>query len=622
MRSVVVLVTAVVVASAAVAPGSPASGSPGASPPRVVGWWHFDEGSGPAARDASDAGNTATLQGVRWTAGHAGSAIAIDGRAASVADVAPTPDLEPRLVTLDLRVHAARAPGADASIVTKGMADCIGSYSLRTDDDGALRFMVSNGAATARSATPSVAPWDGEWHDVAGTWDGTVARLFIDGVEATAGSASGTLHGPIGYGGGSPGDLLFGFDPTCRGGAFVGAVDEAKIWDGPLSPDAIAAQAGRVHPVAAPVSPTTCEDQGPAVPWPVDEQVIIPMGADCPYGGGWLTWDGSWDLPGWIAVPAGPDLSTPRWQDGARGQPAETLAEAAAALNAWRGKVIELPGFDTSRGGDADLQYHVVGTTPFVLEHAYLVGDAAACAPAGASSCIVGRFIGQTPRSTIRRPPPPSPSPSRSPSPAPDPTDSPEPSHTPGPTRTTEPSRTPGPSHTPEPSRTPGPSGSPEPSRTPEPTRTPELTHSPRPSETPEPTHTPGPTSTPPPRPFLALTVPNDVAIHLDRGRLNSVVVPVRVSSNVAWALTVAARDTGPTRGHMVSVGAAHPLAAVMTAGVRRRPPVPLDRPTFGMVTAGYRDAIVPVELEQPVTAVDRPGRYSITIVFAAISGF
>ena len=56
------------------------------------------------------------------------------------------------------------------------------SYALYTGSNGGLRFYVSDGGAGA-SLSPAAGPelWDGQWHAVAGTFDGQTVRFYLDG---------------------------------------------------------------------------------------------------------------------------------------------------------------------------------------------------------------------------------------------------------------------------------------------------------------------------------------------------------------------------------------------------------------------------------------------------------
>lgn len=57
--------------------------------------------------------------------------------------------------------------------------------AIYTGSEGGLRFYLQDETdPTLLHSSGIVAPasvWNGKWHHVAGTWDGTTARLFLDG---------------------------------------------------------------------------------------------------------------------------------------------------------------------------------------------------------------------------------------------------------------------------------------------------------------------------------------------------------------------------------------------------------------------------------------------------------
>lgn len=79
---------------------------------------------------------------------------------------------------------------------------------------------------------------DGNWHHIAGTYDGSAMRLYIDGQEAGSRAASLNLSG------GSPPDLVIGNLRTSGTytEAFDGVMDEVAVWDEALSATEIAHQ--------------------------------------------------------------------------------------------------------------------------------------------------------------------------------------------------------------------------------------------------------------------------------------------------------------------------------------------------------------------------------------------
>jgi len=67
---------------------------------------------------------------------------------------------------------------------------------------------------------------EGKWHNAAGTWDGSVSRLFIDGKEVENGTVGTT---PPEYGTPSGTTTIGAYVGTCDL-ALTGDLDEVSIW--------------------------------------------------------------------------------------------------------------------------------------------------------------------------------------------------------------------------------------------------------------------------------------------------------------------------------------------------------------------------------------------------------
>jgi Concanavalin A-like lectin/glucanases superfamily len=206
--------------------------------PAVVADWHFDEGVGQAAADASGHGNDGWLGHVvtsdaadpAWIAGHhGGSALAFGG-----ADYVSLPDratLEPREVAVDAWVRRAGSPGAFRYILSEGSLGCERSaYGLYSRWSGGMAFYVSNSSSYFVSPEASAATvWDGNWHHVIGSYGGDRVRLWIDGASVGTGTAAKIA---IAYGTGSTGAYVGIYRGSCDRG-FDGAIDDVKVGDGP-----------------------------------------------------------------------------------------------------------------------------------------------------------------------------------------------------------------------------------------------------------------------------------------------------------------------------------------------------------------------------------------------------
>ena len=154
--------------------------------------------------------------------------------------MANSPLLEPARVTAEAWVRRAGSPGAFVYVLSKGAGGCnAASYALYTGSEGGLTFYVYDGSSYwLASSVAAASIWDGEWHHVAGTYDGSFLHLYVDGVEI----GSGTPAPPIDYDLPSRAFLIGNYRGSCDL-PFTGAIDNVRIWSRALSGDEIAALA-------------------------------------------------------------------------------------------------------------------------------------------------------------------------------------------------------------------------------------------------------------------------------------------------------------------------------------------------------------------------------------------
>jgi hypothetical protein len=111
--------------------------------------------------------------------------------------------------------------------------------AIYTGSEGGLRFYLQDETdPTLLHSSGIVAPasvWNGKWHHVAGTWDGTTARLFLDGkLVPLVGSGDVHLGAPP-----TSSDVgLGGFLGTCDL-YYTGDVDEVALFSQALPIDQI-----------------------------------------------------------------------------------------------------------------------------------------------------------------------------------------------------------------------------------------------------------------------------------------------------------------------------------------------------------------------------------------------
>ena len=78
--------------------------------------------------------------------------------------------------------------------------------------------------------------WNGQWHNVVGTYDGSTVRLYVDGRQVGSGTPDTT---PIAYGLPTSNEFAIGNYPWCPESGFSGSIDEVKLFNRALGPQEI-----------------------------------------------------------------------------------------------------------------------------------------------------------------------------------------------------------------------------------------------------------------------------------------------------------------------------------------------------------------------------------------------
>lgn len=162
-----------------------------------------------------------------------GNALAFDGNN-DFADCGnhPSLDITGTSITLEAWVYSTSFTTNvwQGNVVNKSGSGDFG-YMLRVGNNGQVNFNIGNGIWNEiNSPTGSVAL--NTWYHIAGTYDGSTMRLYVNGVEV----ATGALTGNIGL---ASNNLFFGDDPQFTGRYFPGRIDEVRIWNTTRTPQEI-----------------------------------------------------------------------------------------------------------------------------------------------------------------------------------------------------------------------------------------------------------------------------------------------------------------------------------------------------------------------------------------------
>jgi len=176
---------------------------------------------------------------LKYTAGHSGQAFQVGS--GGMVRVANAPAFETQNFTIQAWVRATN-PGLFRYVFSKSRDPSYysSSYGLYTADTGGLKMFVvltppsgnNYGFVTANTDTNI---WDGNWHQVTGTWDGEFVAIYVDGNQIqSVDSFGGNIDYQTYF---LAGDVLIG-DVLATPGPFhfPGDIDETKYFDHALSP--------------------------------------------------------------------------------------------------------------------------------------------------------------------------------------------------------------------------------------------------------------------------------------------------------------------------------------------------------------------------------------------------
>jgi Concanavalin A-like lectin/glucanases superfamily/Galactose oxidase-like, Early set domain/Bacterial Ig domain len=201
------------------------------APVGLVAAYGFEEGLGSAVTDISGRGNNGSISGATWTAsGRFGYALSFDGDGdiVSVADSASL-DLS-NAMTLEAYVRPRSLPSTTwRSILMKERGSHL-SYAMyansSTNSPSGHVYISGDRSARGTSQIPL-----NTWTHLAVTYDGTVVRMFVDGVQVGTRAVTGSIAV-------STGALRIGGN-TVWPEWFDGLIDEVRIYSRVLSAEEI-----------------------------------------------------------------------------------------------------------------------------------------------------------------------------------------------------------------------------------------------------------------------------------------------------------------------------------------------------------------------------------------------
>jgi hypothetical protein len=214
----------------------------------LIAAFGFEEGSGETAGDSSGAGNSGTISGATWTtSGRFGGALSFDGTS-SVITVNDSALLDlTNGMTLEAWVKPSSFTGW-RTILYKENPGAGMAWSLYASDSNAPPAIYSATSGNPWRHVTGVAMLTlNAWAHVAGTYNGSMLKIYVNGVMVRSVAAVGdmiTTEGPLRIGGHSISSQFF-----------KGLIDEIRIYNRALSQSEI--QADMNAPVIGTVAPPT-----------------------------------------------------------------------------------------------------------------------------------------------------------------------------------------------------------------------------------------------------------------------------------------------------------------------------------------------------------------------------
>ena len=196
----------------------------------LVLWLKFNEGSGNIAYDSSFYNNHGTIYGATWTDGKFGKALSFDG-VDDYVDCGNDTSLRPSRITYEAWFKANSVSGR---------------YTiLRGSHNGDVALCIEDGAVKGQiDADPSNPTWnfvsyspiyENIWYHAVLTWDGTYARLYVNGELKDTDS---THPGDIRWSD-TDGTIIGMSRPSSLQYPFNGTIDEVRIYNRALSENEI-----------------------------------------------------------------------------------------------------------------------------------------------------------------------------------------------------------------------------------------------------------------------------------------------------------------------------------------------------------------------------------------------
>ena len=221
--------------------------------PGLVGWWKFDEMAGTIAYDSSGNGNDGTFVGdPQWVAGKIGGALEFDGNGDYVDCGAILAFNINTNITVACWIKVRQLDKSWQAIVTKGDD----SWRVHRHNSSNNLGWGTTGPSS-RNTRGSVNVNDGQWHHVAGVYDGTQKHLYMDGNLDVSENSTGNINN-------SSYNVNIGENAEATGRYWDGLIDDVRVYNRVLTQE-------EIQQIMIGIPPGTAFDPSPA-----DEETDVP----------------------------------------------------------------------------------------------------------------------------------------------------------------------------------------------------------------------------------------------------------------------------------------------------------------------------------------------------------
>jgi len=195
----------------------------------LAAYWNLNEGTGTVVADATSNANDGTLSAMEendWVASFNNKALQLDG----IDDRLGIEDatlLNPTdAITVEAWIKADKWENAihEGTIIGKQVGDPDRGYCLSVGEGGRAEFTISVDNGWKSQKTNPVMGI-GSWYHIAGVYDGSSVKTYINGILQTSVDVTGTHSVSTGT------TLILGDNPTWTGRNFEGTIDEVRIWN-------------------------------------------------------------------------------------------------------------------------------------------------------------------------------------------------------------------------------------------------------------------------------------------------------------------------------------------------------------------------------------------------------